>query len=775
MTDPKVLKYFGSTNNQLRTFFTGDSDEAKKFKDWIAGLIREGHANSMRHYRIFAAADLAWDAQPILPETIPLMAYAQGKIDVTTCEKELNQLSCADRFIEKKMVGEGEKKDVKPQVNLPRFHEVAVNLGRSYLSRRVDAQMNKYNALRPSMKFEPRTTSLVGKLRGEAMSQYAEIMVDSFGYRHQQRQAILEMLIYSRATMFPACAWERDLQVQFAPENFAGDTVDLNDITLPEGETTKPKLRTVVTREGIPMAIVHPSRVIYDTSYPLATLNTDTGCQWVGFRDLKRYRDVKNDSSYFNTDKISVGSNFAAEFENNRAFFDVVFPGQPINMPKPAAAPDGQATTGNGQPVAVDLAAQNSRDIQKHLYAQNDMDASVFITDIRVKVKPKDWGMGNYPHPVWLRIVVAGDDTPIYAEWLPSLPAIYFGHNEHDGRLVNIGQMHEIMPWQDQLSNIISQLLLVMKKSLLQVILVNTDVIDATTRKKLETELQGLNYYAKAHLLEFSAEKFKDLGITSFDSVMKLVSSDSKDSEFINNAFKAMVQILGIVERLLNLSPQELGQPAPREATAMEIAAIESTTQAKYNAISASVDEGRAAWKKLIYESAMAFGSEEVHLSAPARFTKATIEKAGFKVVDEDAAEEGGKSTKKDGYTIIGTKRNLVHEYLFSSRDGGDRSSNQQAANTYVQLLSSVIPLVGPQAMGKKRIFDLINETFRLVGSYDLKLEMSEEESDNMQDEAMQKIAVLEQELKANAQEVADLTGAVQKLQQLLVEMRTAA
>jgi hypothetical protein len=370
---------------------------------------------------------------------------------------------------------------------------------------------------------------------------------------------------------------------------------------------------------------------------------------------------------------------------------------------------------------------------------------------------------------VWLRLVVAGDETVIYAEWLPSLPAIYWGHNANDNRLVNNGQSHEIAPWQDQLSNIFSQLLMKMKHSLLRVILINSDVVPADVRAKLSAALDSPKYYINPHLIEVS---FKEIGQQlgfDLDKIFRVSSAGSAaDSDYINNAFKAIIQILSILERLLNLSPQEQGQPSPREVTATEIAALESTTQVKYNAISTSIDEARAAWKRILYESAIAFASNEIYLPVSQRFTKETIEAAGFEV-EEDASEESADTAAKRGRTVIGTKRLLVHDYVFTSRDGGDRATNRESANVLVTLLAQVLPLIGPEALGKRRIYDIVNEVFRLLASYDLKLEMNEGESDTlMAPQTQQALKEMEQALQEHQQEIGGLGDAIAKLNEII-------
>lgn len=789
MTDPKILRHFGTTNEALRAFFTCDQNPTadprmveakKKFTKWISNILVEGRAQSVRYYRFYAAADLMWDSTPILPEAVPLMAYAQGKIDFGVCEKELGP--AASRFIEEipsapvppptscppgsAITPPSAGGEPKKRLNLQKLHEVVVNIGRSYITRRVDAQCNQYNNLRPQFKYDPRDGSLVGRCRADAMSEYSDIMAEGYGYTHLQRQAIRDMLMYGRSVMFPECAWDRDIAFEFAEDGDKGEGITEVDGLDAAGNPVKRRIKTRVVREGVPMVNIHPSKVIYDASQPLATINTDTGCSYIGYWDVKRFSDIKSNPLFFNTDRVAFSTGASSFYSKHRAFFDILYGDQPINFPADQAAvasPDATSPSPAGV-KPVDLAAQNDRKAQTTFYDDVHQGAAVFVSSLRVKVTPADWfGMGNYSKPVWLHMHLAGDDTAIFAEWMPSLPALYWGHNENDAKLISLGQMHEIMPWQDQLTNIFSQLLMVMKRSLAQIIVINTDLVNdengSNALNKLKADLQGDNFYQSPKLLEVSLKKLEKMGI-NIDAVIKIVEPNQLDKDYIPNAFKAIGQILMILERLMMMSPQEQGQAAKHELSATESAVIQNTTQVKFEAISESVNEARAAWKRLIFESAQAYGSDEVELWVTQRYPDAVVKEAGFKVVDKKTEPSAENSpVQEKGRLLLGTKRSLVHNYTFTSRDGANRFTDQQAANVLVQAMGTLLPLVGAQSLGKERIFTVFNSVLRLLGlPTDLLLRIEPDEDMRVGEQAEQP-AGNEQRLAAIEQAVQSLVG----------------
>src|SRR5690606_33719631 len=66
--------------------------------------------------------------------------------------------------------------------------------------------------------------------------------------------------------------------------------------------------------------------------------------------------------------------------------------------------------------------------------ATNDGDESVFVCQYYRKLTPKDWGIGDYPHPVWVRFTATADGTVVFAEFVYSRPAAYLGLGEDDNR-----------------------------------------------------------------------------------------------------------------------------------------------------------------------------------------------------------------------------------------------------------------------------------------------------------------------------------------------------
>src|ERR1051325_10073752 len=692
------------------------------------------HINfSLKNYQFYSAVDLAWEPPPLASKIHPLVLYAQNRIDVGTCASQLATLKCADEFV---------KKDEKGNVvgiDPPRFFDVSINLVRSMITRRLAAQSNKYNNLFPYFKYESRSTSQVGKLRADIMSQRTDIMADQFDYRHTDTQCYRDGLMYGHAIDFIRCAWERD--------------VHWSEKSKAEGDQSKPEFENRTTREGLAWVKPHPSRVFWDNAYPLASLNSDSGCTYVGFWDVMRYRDISTNPAYYNRTEVGYNQVYLSLFQTYAQYFSQYY--TTINPP---ASPSNwsDATSANDQKNLIGY------------YSGDQNDTSVVKAEYFEKLVPSEWGFGTYPYPVWVRFVVAGWNTVIYAEILASSPGAALTYNERDDRKVNLGIGHEMLSWQDHMTNLASYLLHALSSDNQKILVLDTDQLSPEQLTMFRKRTQGKNWRSETTVLEVSRLKMDTLGV-KIEDIVNLI--ETRSSTQINLIFEAMLRLMNLVERIMALSPQEQGQPAPREISATETNLIAGTTESVYNFISDSIDEFRAAKKRIIYESYMAFGEQNFQVPVTGRYSVATITKAGLQAADmddEDATQNFGRYTG----TIIGTKKKLEHDFIFTSRDGAERASNQQAAQTLGALLKSILPIPAVQeSLTKNQLSGIINELSRLSGAFDLKLPddnpkgnepISPAASEAFQQALQQITATLEE----HAKQLVGIEGLLQKIAQ---------
>lgn len=706
-----------------------DIANREKFEKQIQGMTEEHILCSLKNHHRYSAIDIAWDSCPINKRILPLMLYAQGRIDTAQAEKSLQALPDGQTYVKKGATG--------TYIDLPKFTEVNVNLIRSVVTRRVAAQAVKYDKLWPHFKYESRDQTQVGKLRADMTSQRMDIMADQYGYRHTNTQSTRDMLLYTKSIAFPRASWERDVQIEINP-------------SVQEVPGEKLPVRTRVVREGIAWVNPHPSRVFYDNNYPITTLNTDTGCEYVGFWDVARWGDIAADAQYFNRKSVSFSADSASWFASYAGYFSQYY--------KEVVSPI---------PPQADSSVANDAKANVGIYNASLEHTSVFFTHLWRKIIPQEWGIGKYPHPVWVHLKVAGDNTVIYADICPSSPAAVFEHNANDNRQSNISLAEELMPYQDQLTNLFSTFLEIVKADLFSVGVLNTDVFPDTpegraVRDDFKKIMAGEKFYTQTQVLEISFEKLRQLNINPGD-VFKVVRSHPNTA--LNNVLEAITTTIAMAERNQVMSQHEQGQVAPHEISATESVQLAGSTETIFSFISNSIDEGRAAMKRICYESMIAKGSDDVTLYVTSRYPKSVIEKAGFVIKEDDGEMVNG------WLSVMGKKMSLVHDYIFTSRDGGDRASNSAAANTLVQLLTPFVtsnPAAQSailSAMGKEKLFELMNEIFRLADAgVSLRLETKPGEDDEIMPDESQQVISLIQNL---ANQLRQVVGDVQQLKQI--------
>src|SRR5258708_2417057 len=350
------------------------------------------------------------------------------------------------------------------------------------------------------------------------------------------------------------------------------------------------------------------------------------------------------------------------------------FPNQASRAPNATAA----ASAGNA-PTAG--AGAMDRESAAGFYAAEETDKAVTLTQLFMKLVPKDKGWGDYPYPVWFRFVVVNESRVIYAEPLAYCPVVYRGYDAHEERELNSSIVLEALPFQDHIGNLLSQQLLTIKQNLISAVFVNEDAVGKPTMDRIQN--LGKKLYVETTFIPYSARAAMMAGKDIKEAFIP-VNFPRLDTTQILTGVRAM---LDMMERILVMSSQEIGAAAPHEQTAEETRVIQSSTSNRLNFTASYDDDADLAWKKQLYDALMAYGEEEVYAQIEtlnAGDVKKTLEDLGFSVEEEGDA---GKNTKT---LVKGNKTALAYETFASTRDSGERINNVQLANAMVQLLQVI-------------------------------------------------------------------------------------
>jgi hypothetical protein len=679
MIDYDILKKFGTTKNRIREVMTAahntkDYEIRDRLEQEFQSKVLEGILFNLRNHEVFTSADLAWDGHILNKQIIPLSLYAQGRIDMKQFRKQCNDSGITDDDLKKYCDWDEEKKEFK-DMNIAKFVETPVNMVRSYVQRRHAAQASKYLDQFPFLKYETYDRSYEAQLLADITSQRMEIMANDFGYKHQLSQTIRDFLLYPHVVEFAECAWKTEKQYR---KNAEGE---------PE---------PFIVKEGVPFVAPHPSRVFWDISSPLASINSDTGCDYLGYWELTEYEDIKGNTAFWNREDLDYTGSFSDLYTQYNPYFDIYYPNV-MEIP------------GENE-FLTDPAAKNDRENNIGVYNTDEHhNLPMVLTCFFKKLIPKDYGFGDYPYPVWVRFILAGEKTCVYAEVMPDCPAQYYGYNEKDNRLFNISFAHEIMPWQDQISNLMTQLVLSMKQSLLKVLAINIGKMKPEAVQYIRKVMNGDMYAVKPVVLEYDDDKDSAMGVSN----KTIELTQANQSQSISDLLRAMIEMNVFAERSLNLSPQEQGQPSPRVTSATEILEIANTINTLYNFISKAIDEGLSAKKRYLYKATVALQEGEIYLSVMGQYPDHVIEKAGF-TVEADSLQDGRVKNQR----VRGKADRLIYNYVFNSREGSTRTPQVKVAEVLVQLLPQVLQIPGIiEGMGIEKIYELLNAIMRNAGA----------------------------------------------------------
>ena len=689
LIDYDILKHFGSTKARIKQVFTAqagtdDYEIRKKWQDKIESRIHEGAQWGIKNHQFYYAADMAMDTNVVTKELVPLSLYAQNKITLVDAATKLKDISAETAA---KFCTYDEKENLV-SVDIPAFHKVVVALVRSFVTLRCGALSMRYVKNTPFLKYEPIGTGYVAQLKGDVLTQRVEMITNAYGYRHDLIQRIRAMLTHGFAVEFAACSWEQEKTLR----------KQKSSSMMADGEL---HIESVISKEGIPFKGVHPTRMFFDMAHPLSSINTDTGCSYIGHWDLVPYRDVCENPNYFNRDRIEYDTSFASVLMGYRGYFELYSATAPINFP--SGGPNGST------------AGYNDRDTQAGLYSteSDSKDTSILFTEYFEKIIPSECGLGDYAHPVWIRLVVAADSTVVYGEFMPFCPAVYYGYNANDGKILNMSFAHDAMAFQDQASNIMTAALLAQKSALIKLISLDIDQISDPEHVKLIRRIMaGEDLYTAPLLLEHKGVQSAEMG----QDRRKIVEiNETRAVSSLTEHLSNLMQLIGISERLLGVSANEQGRSEAREISATESANIASVTSISLAFMGQGVDEAQSAKKRIVYEGLMAKGESKMRIPVVERYTDATVRAAGFEPEDDGTVVLDGVARR---VTVKGAKSAIEYDYSFTNRDGSERPSNAKSAEVMTLLFQQLAQVPGLlQAWGTEGLYDFLNAIVRLSGA----------------------------------------------------------
>lgn len=735
------LKSTGLGQKDLQAIFEKSTDDrdktdsgkqVNKLIELHANRLDNGITRCLKDARIYHAIDKAYEAsQNQISFTLvrDLIDRNVGGKELENMAKDwgldsmLTDIAATEAGLVPGTSRNGQQNAGQPgkKLSLPTFFNIFLPLVQAYVKIRW-AKLFGDRDVYPLLKYEPNRLTQKDMALCRVITARMQRMASDMGYREDIKQSIKGMLMYSESLNFPLEQYYREKQVIKGSEK--------------------------VVKEGVRWYRPHPSRVFYDRSHPLHTVNSDTGCEYAGYWSMHRWGEIEDNPLFWNKDAVGIKS----PGWRNKDLWSYY---QEIH---PCVAKFPTFTTSNESD-------REWKSFQYHTSAGTDAksarDYGVDITVMFHKLVPKNWGLGTYEHPVWMRFVYAGDRTVIFAEPMAYCPVNAFLYEHDENRTFNSSLALELLPFQDHLGNLLSQYILAVKKNLIRIVAVDGDIVDKDFEAKVKNGAE--NMLRGIEIFRFSGKDLRRQQGDMKDAFNPIILQQQNTTELIG----AINTVLGILERVLGFSAQEVGSQATHQQSATETSIVAANTTVRMGFTASAIDPALYAFKKAIYNAFAAHGSDEIAVQVAdlSEGGRKALEDAGFKL-----EEEGGAA-----YGVTGPKGSMSVEEFSSEREGASRINEPQAAQLMLTFVDRMMVPQIVQQIGLDPIMDMFNQIATMFGvPPDFKAKMSTmqkpspEQAQAEQEAFVNNVrALVQAELQPFAQAITDQLGApVAKMQQ---------
>lgn len=676
----RLVSHHGLDAKSLKAAFDDSTIEkrpkVKQLVEEIRDSMRNGIDRNRKDYRLFKTFDWAYDS-PFYQ-----ISYTQlrGILNDNPDEKKVMSLvqSWGLTHLLPVVMEDGKEccgADGKPKraLNLPVFFNIFVPIVMAYITIRWAKLFNDRNLV-PFFKYEPVQFTKENRLRCEVVTQVVQRMSAWFDYPADSKQTILQTLLYGFCINFPREAWFSEKQ---------------------EDEEGKEK----IVREGLRFNMPHPSRIYYDLYHRLSTLNSNSGCRYAGYWELCRYKEVNDSKHYWNKNRISYGASNWFDM-GVRDFLQEVYP---CNMSFPTTTSDGTGGTGS-----------LDRETEAAYYSDGNMNSATLLTQDFRCIIPKDYGLGTYEHPVWFRFVLANDSAIVWAEPLSfdRLPTYAYDADFNRSRFRSLAL--EVMPFQDHISNFLTNWISAVKENLGTPIFVDEEMVPAEALKGLENlghkKIDGRVYIRYSATQNYRTKQDQR---QAFYSPQLTHHNTAELAQLISG-------VLNMLDRIMQLSPQEVGQAATHEQTAEESRIIAGNTSTRVTFTGSFIDSGDYAKKVMIYDATMAHADDEIVVGVSSSFAateeefKKLIKAVGLTIADDTTYDPENPDSMP---TLKGNKSAIQVEAFSSTRDGAERINNPAIADAMSKIFLSIAnnPLL-IQSVGTVQLVELLNQIIVAAG-----------------------------------------------------------
>jgi hypothetical protein len=728
VVDIGTLKKHGVSSGAYKAIWSKPpaeySPKQQRLRNLISGEIRDGFEMCLRDHRAYHAVDLAYEVP--FSQTTPTLVnnVLSKKLDYNGTVGALKAwgLSEDELFLNV----QSDTGQMVKVVNPPVFFQIYIPIVKAYVNAVLGQIYNERN-ISPLLNFQPLKNTDRNKVLCGIETDIIDTISTNYGYPAVLRQAIQQMLKYGVMLAFPREEWHIERQLI--------------------EEDGKEKVTTV--KEGLRYTHPHPTRFAADIEFPWTGFNTDTGPRWALYWHILSYGSILDNRMYWNRKHIFAGTNwFQSPLAGN--YFNEVFPCQ-MKFLYPEYGPLSREDR---------MAWYNS---------SQDRDKAVFATEYFRKLVPRDWDLADYRYPVWHRFTVAGDDTIIWCEPCAYTPTWFMGYDydEQAARTPSLGL--DLIPYQDHLGNLLSQMLLTMKQNLANVIFYDNQLVDKKDINCGETKYRSVMYIPYDSFKNISARLQQNQAFTPVQFTKTPITE----------ILQAIPTVLNIMGRVLGLSAQTAGASASHQQSKEEVVQTKGADANRIAMISSSVDEGVDAWKRQLHAASQAYMDPEFEAEIATDIPD----------LEEHLEELGFKMTHKGDQTalVTGHKHKLRLNEFAATDHGPMRDRNREMAQTIFQAVGTVAgqPELFKQ-IGARNLLKLIEEAAKFAGAprdFELRIDPNAKDDQEVPENILeaikqaqaatmqaieQKIAQpIAQEMAGDKAKIDQMAGVIKQLEQI--------
>lgn len=684
MVDLRVLNARGYSPERLRGMFLPEGGPAqrdpriKQLLDLTLSRVREGVNRNLRHARHYWTIDQACDVSERTMSATALRGIRSMNVDFSQAKKLMTEFGLSSLI--SPMVGKDGRVTTDARGNIlykiddAPLVEIIAPICQQYLNARWATIVTSHESS-PWMKYSPLVYSRKNHLKTAIFTSRAEQMVHEMGYRSDFRQEVLGALKYG-------------FQFVFSMEPFYTEKQEFMD-----GSADGDGIVERVVRSGIRNTMPHPSRTFWDLSHRLSTINTNTGMQYAGYWDIYRWGDVRRNKNFWLPPESVESQRFGYGFQFEHSAWSMFNQLYPCSMSLP------------NDVWSNSTRSDKDRSSEAFRVVYNSDDQGVVISPIFQKLIPSEWGLFEYDHPVWFCFWIANADTPILVEpyaYTPVRVAQYQGDQNH---WRPPSMVTDLVPFQDSIGNLLSHYLMTVRRNLVNLIYYNKDSVSKEVIDSLTSQQVGL--YSGFNFVPVSFSQ------ASIDSTTANISDQFKSVAFTPanavEVISAINTMLGIVERVIGFTAQEVGTTGAHVQTAEEIRVMTDFANNRIALTDAFIDSSRAAQKVQVYEAVMNYDDDLImaSISDLTQIDRQELESMGILI------EEG--PDRRVG--VLADKAAMQLASFSADREGSRRTNDAQIATAlmqFAQTLFSVPDVV--QGMGIGRIIDVFNTIGQFAG-----------------------------------------------------------